>query len=152
MKKSECLVNKCLLGLKKQWDRERTVTDFAQVLPCLSHLVHLILLLSMAIAPFLEQVHYVNSFRQLGRRSKFLPKFFGPWLFSAENNLCAWVAHPELACPEPHHPPSCFKSLRDLCKQFTCNRHCKFQTWAHMRPEPRLCPTELEDYTWVSRK
>ena len=70
MKKSNCLVTKCLLAIQKQQKVERNYNRLCSSLS--THLVHIILQLSMMIAPYLEQVLYLNSFRQLGRRSVFV--------------------------------------------------------------------------------
>ena len=43
--------------------------------------------MSLVIGISQEQVLDLNFFRQLEERSKFLPESFGPWLFSAWNNL-----------------------------------------------------------------
>ena len=42
--------------------------------------------MSLALTLFWKYALYLNSFRQLVRKSKFLPVSFGPWLFLARNN------------------------------------------------------------------
>lgn len=59
------------------------------------------------IAPFLEQVLYLNCFRQEEGRLNFFPESFGPCLFSAWNNSHAKVEHLGAICF--NRPPTLLK-------------------------------------------
>ena len=73
MKKSKCLVSKCFLGLSSTGTQRGLLTNrLCQLPPCLPHLVHSRLGLSVGTAPFPQQVLRLNSFRQLGGQSKVL--------------------------------------------------------------------------------
>ena len=87
--KSECLVNKHLLGpAETVGHREEFYKQTFLGSSLSTHLVHT--RLSMVTAPFLEQVLYLHALdSRWGGRSKFLPESFGLWLFSAWNNLHA---------------------------------------------------------------
>ena len=61
----------------KSLTRLRNWTDWLMFLPVHPYVAHIIPKLSMVMAPFLEQVLYLNSFRQLRGRAEFLPESFG---------------------------------------------------------------------------
>ena len=83
-RKSKCLVNKCLLGLhRKQDTRWSLISRACRVSPTIPHPYSL--QISLVRALFWEQRLHLNSSRQLGGRSKFLPESLGPWLFSAQS-------------------------------------------------------------------
>ena len=82
-----------LAGPAEQWGTEWTLLSRpAEFLPpCSDHVLYRYLWFSnisdiLDISWFLGQALYLIILGFLGRRSKFLPEFFGPWLFSAQNN------------------------------------------------------------------
>lgn len=58
--------------------------------------------LSLGRALLLDQILYLNSFRQLRGRQQAPPESFGFRLSSAQYNPYIQLAHSVLACPKPH--------------------------------------------------
>ena len=81
---SKRLVKKKNVG-QRQWDTER---NFNSLSLSVYHTNEFILWLSMVMAAFLGQLLCLQSFRQLGGRSKLIPEPLGPW-FSARNSVRA---------------------------------------------------------------
>ena len=80
-------VNKCLLGLQRQWDP--AWTRVSRHFP--HHSSPCSLLMSLVTALFREQARYANSFRQLGRRSRILS--FGALDCSQLEIICLTKRH-----------------------------------------------------------
>lgn len=103
--KHKSLVNKCLPG-QAEIMGHREDSDL-QGLPGFSQPAWSTVFADMCgDALFLEQALYVSFFRQLGRRSKFLPESFGLGLFSAGDMVCLPESYLWVTSFAPRHRAS----------------------------------------------
>ena len=72
MKKSKCLLNKCLLCCAETMGQRGVLTNIALHPSVSAQLVPFTLCGSVVVAPFREEILYLNSFRQLGKGQRFL--------------------------------------------------------------------------------
>ena len=82
--KSKCFINKCLLGHEEIMGHREEFwqTDFPRFLPVYTPSSYYLIYGDSSL-PGTGPLS--TFFRQLERRSKFLPESFCPWLFSAQN-------------------------------------------------------------------
>ena len=76
---SEYLINKCFSGPPLNSTERTLIKQALLVLPCLPHLVCIILQLSVVRVPFLDWVLHLDSSRHLRERSKVLPAWHITW-------------------------------------------------------------------------